>query len=84
MWVDRMLLHGIGFYEMVTEGVGGGFGTVGDSELGEDGLHVRLCSVFRDAKLLCGVVIGQSTCERMKRADACGNFPTCVNKTALI
>ena len=51
---------------MVLKGVGGGFGAVGDSKLGEDGLHVRLGSVFRDAKLLCDVVIGQSTCERMK------------------
>ena len=47
---------------MVAEGVGGGFGTVGDSKLGEDGFHVRLGSVFRDAKLLCDVVIGQSAC----------------------
>ena len=51
---------------MVAEGVGGGFGTVGDSKLGEDGFHVRLGSVFRDAKLLCDVLIGQPACERMK------------------
>ena len=61
-----VLSHGIGFYEMVAESVRGGFGSVGDSKLGKDGLHVRLGSVFRDAKLLCDVVIGQSARERMK------------------